>query len=360
MGPLPATGAWVRLSVPIAEVGLDPALPVQGMAFTLYDGAAAWDYAGVATVQAGASDNDNDGIPDELDPDDDNDGVDDADDAFPFDAGEWLDTDGDGDGNNADLDDDGDGLTDVEEAGLGTDPLLADTDDDGHGDATDRFPLDPTEWADSDDDGIGDNGDLCPADPDPAQIDTDGDGMGDACDPDDDNDGVEDALDAYPKDPARWQPATETVWVDDALPVGVEPVAGEDDWDWIGLDPDPYSGGLCHYAAPRSGTHQHYFTDAAFGVGAGAELFAYVYLDSAHPPRQVMLQWRQGDSWDHRAYWGESLLSWGVEDTAGRRARGAVERAHCQRRHRPGAARAGDGLFPVRRRGGVGLFGGDR
>ena len=51
------------------------------------------------------------------------DGVFNADDAFPLDASESVDTDGDGIGNNADLDDDGDGLTDEEELADGTNPL---------------------------------------------------------------------------------------------------------------------------------------------------------------------------------------------------------------------------------------------
>jgi hypothetical protein len=45
MGPLPATGKWVRLEVPAAQVGLE-GKTVSGMAFTLYDGRATWDYAG--------------------------------------------------------------------------------------------------------------------------------------------------------------------------------------------------------------------------------------------------------------------------------------------------------------------------
>ena len=61
----------------------------------------------------------------------DSDGVLDADDAFPLDALEQLDTDGDGFGDNLDTDDDGDALSDEEERALGTDPLLSDSDGDG-------------------------------------------------------------------------------------------------------------------------------------------------------------------------------------------------------------------------------------
>ena len=45
MGPLPATGQWVRLAVPAATVGLAGST-LNGMAYTLYGGRATWDYAG--------------------------------------------------------------------------------------------------------------------------------------------------------------------------------------------------------------------------------------------------------------------------------------------------------------------------
>ena len=103
----------------------------------------AYDPAGnrtqkVVTVALGP-DTDGDGDPDITDPDDDNDGVLDGDDAFPLDPTEWRDTDGDGIGNNADPDDDNDTV----------------------GDATDNCPL--------------------VANPD--QADSNGNGMGDACEP---------------------------------------------------------------------------------------------------------------------------------------------------------------------------------
>ncbi|OFW05420.1 MAG: hypothetical protein A3I61_14465 [Acidobacteria bacterium RIFCSPLOWO2_02_FULL_68_18] len=84
-------------------------------------------------------------------PDGDLDGVSDATDVFPLDPTESVDTDGDGTGDNADADADGDGAPDV----------------------TDAFPLDPAESADTDGDGIGSNADICPLDP---ANDADGDG----------------------------------------------------------------------------------------------------------------------------------------------------------------------------------------
>jgi hypothetical protein len=47
IGPLPATGQWVRLEVPASLVGLE-GHTLHGMAFALYGGRATWDYAGKA------------------------------------------------------------------------------------------------------------------------------------------------------------------------------------------------------------------------------------------------------------------------------------------------------------------------
>src|SRR5581483_6532928 len=58
-------------------------------------------------------------------------------------------------------------------------------------------------------------------------------------------------------------------------------------------------------------------------VGAGDKLFAYVYLDPANPPREIMLQWHS-DTWKHRAYWGDNVIPWGADNSPERRAMGKL------------------------------------
>ncbi len=49
MGALPAAGAWVRLEVEAARVGLQPGSVLNGWAFTQYGGTVHWDKAGIVT-----------------------------------------------------------------------------------------------------------------------------------------------------------------------------------------------------------------------------------------------------------------------------------------------------------------------
>jgi Zn-dependent metalloprotease len=163
----------------------------------------------------------------------DKDGIQDAEDAFPLDETEWLDTDNDGVGNNTDTDDDNDDQSDADEIACNSDPLdnssLApdydqdgipdcideDNDNDGYLDENDAFPFDETEWIDTDDDGVGNNTDTdddndgyldideitCDSDSLDATstpLDSDNDGILNCFDEDDDNDGVLDIYDQCP------------------------------------------------------------------------------------------------------------------------------------------------------------------
>src|SRR2546427_5543815 len=124
---------------------------------------------------------------------------------------------------------------------------------------------------------------------------------------------------------AAWDYAGKTAaagadWVEDAVPAGASQLAdGGDVWNWISANPAPYSGALAHQSTLAAGEHQHYFYNATatLPVAVGDTLFAYVYLDPANPPSEVMLQWNDG-TWEHRAYWGANLITysnWGVDGT---------------------------------------------
>jgi hypothetical protein len=123
-----------------------------------------------------------------LNTDTDDDGVNDANDAFPLDNTESVDTDADGTGNNADTDDDSDGVDDVNDAFPLDNSESVDTDADGTGNNADT---------DDDNDGVDDINDAFPLD-NSESVDTDGDGIGNNADTDDDGDGIDDVDDPFP------------------------------------------------------------------------------------------------------------------------------------------------------------------
>lgn len=82
----------------------------------------------------------------------------------------------------------------------------------------------------------------------------------------------------------------------------------------------PAPAGLLHRSANVRGLHQHFLDHATetLAVGKGDVLFAWVQLDREFPPRTLMLQWQIANSWEHRAYWGENLIGWGLDGTPSR------------------------------------------
>jgi len=115
-------------------------------------------------------------------------------------------------------------------------------------------------------------------------------------------------------------------WVDDDLPTGAQPRAdGGDAWTWISSGPTPTSGTLAHQSAIAAGQHQHLFDSATstLPVGVGDVLFAWVYIDPANVPDEIMLQWNDG-TWEHRAYWGANKIAYGNDGTTGRHSMGPM------------------------------------
>jgi hypothetical protein len=118
-------------------------------------------------------------------------------------------------------------------------------------------------------------------------------------------------------------------WIDDAAPAGSE--AGSDggdpwSWNWVSSNPTPQSGQFAFQSAIVAGEHQYLFQNAkaTMSIPTGATLYAYIYIDPANPPSEVMLQWNDGSSWDHRAYWGANNLTFGNAGTVSRYNMGAL------------------------------------
>lgn len=125
---------------------------------------------------------------------------------------------------------------------------------------------------------------------------------------------------------ATWL-VTDAVWVEDTVPMGGFAVGDTDGWNWIASNPTPFSGSLAHQSANLPGQlHQHFFYNATstLNINAGDSLFTYVYLNPASPPTEVMLQWWDGSSWEHRVYWGANAIPWGIDGTNSRRYMGPL------------------------------------
>jgi RHS repeat-associated protein len=122
----------------------------------------------------------------------------------------------------------------------------------------------------------------------------------------------------------------ELIWVEDSLPAGAAPASdGGDSWMWMNSGFNPYSGAAYHQSALSAGGHQHYFYGVTepLQINAGDRLYAYIYLDPASPPSEIMLQWHENGSWEHRAYWGENIFPFGTNGTASRWPMGALPSA---------------------------------
>jgi hypothetical protein len=115
------------------------------------------------------------------------------------------------------------------------------------------------------------------------------------------------------------------VWIDDALPSGASP-QGDGPWDFVAKPDHPVYSGRLAVRNRAEGLNQRFFDNAGnkLKVGAGDTLFAYVYIEPKHPPKELMLQWHTRRGWTHRAYWGDNVIDWGKDGTPERLASGGL------------------------------------
>ncbi len=122
-------------------------------------------------------------------------------------------------------------------------------------------------------------------------------------------------------------PPVDYFWIDDAAPPGAA-LQGNTPWEFVGPPDHPVFRGKKSTRRQAKGFSQHFFTGAAPGlkIGAGARLFAYVFLDPQDPPKTIMMQFNDG-SWEHRVFWGDDLTTLGNLGTESRLSMGPLPKA---------------------------------
>jgi hypothetical protein len=115
----------------------------------------------------------------------------------------------------------------------------------------------------------------------------------------------------------------DTVWFQDKLPAGANPNGMS--WRWV---QEPLFGGAkSHTLDTTANEEQHYFLGAQpLNFHAEDRLFSFVYIDPAHPPEEIMLQWNQ-NGWDHRAFWGADKIEFGRVNEPSRQPMGSLPKA---------------------------------
>jgi hypothetical protein len=204
------------------------------------DGSDACAAGDIGWTSNATTDHDSDGCRDSTeDTDDDNDGKLDATDGCPRGDTGWTSnasTDHDNDGcrdSTEDTDDDNDSVADGSDAcSTGdtgwTSNASTDHDSDGCRDAG--------EDTDDDNDTIADGTDNCPTVANASQANSDGDTLGDACDPDDDNDTIADGTDNCPTVANMDQDDRDDDGLGDACDPNGAPLADDDSYTHFGSD----------------------------------------------------------------------------------------------------------------------------
>jgi hypothetical protein len=129
------------------------------------------------------------------------------------------------------------------------------------------------------------------------------------------------AVDSFTADDAT------VTWMDGAVPAGaILTSSGGDGWNWNSQGPQQHAGSLTHESGLSGGLHEHGFSGAGatLAVGERDYLFAWIYLDPAHLPAEIMISWNDGSSWEHRAFWGADAITYGESGSEGRHRQGSL------------------------------------
>src|SRR6266446_3923377 len=127
------------------------------------------------------------------------------------------------------------------------------------------------------------------------------------------------------------------VWCDDSVPQDAsEHAEGGDGWFWVTANPVAISGSKAHQSQKfgqfdsSKPIHRHYFDDTSneLALDPGDKLFTYVFLDINNMPGEIMLEWKDARSFEHRAYWGQNNIGLGIDGTSSRYYVGPLPKAN--------------------------------
>lgn len=112
-------------------------------------------------------------------------------------------------------------------------------------------------------------------------------------------------------------PFGDTTWFNDTLPTGA--ILNDEGWNWITSNPTPFVSTKAHQSvATELGTHYFTSATATLQLGVGDSIYTWAYLDPANMPSEIMLEWNDGTSWEHRAYWGANNIGRGTDGQSSR------------------------------------------
>lgn len=114
------------------------------------------------------------------------------------------------------------------------------------------------------------------------------------------------------------------VWVEDETPAGAE-LNGS--WKFVDAEEGMVYSHRKSHVGRGKGLFQHFFINAntPLSVTPDDTIFVFVFLDPDDPPKEIMLQFNDGD-WEQRVYWGANEIDWGADGTASRNRLGDLPR----------------------------------